>query len=759
MTSGQRKALSQLRRIASASDGAVVLIRSTETTKGNLNILFSIRLGVMERRPGGLRLREREEFVLIVHPEFPFQIPALVVDHDRFATFPHVVWATTICLYQSEIEWNPADGIFGFFDRLKDWLGKAALNDMDPVEGPLEPPHHIMSSSKTPFVIRANSPVAAGETWFGLVQVSRYANRVEVIGWHSDVHSLPANANFALAVVLPKRLPMEFPEKGAQFFVELFKQGFDKLQIIRNLALAALFAEEGQPIHLVLGTPMRRAADGSEKVHFAVWTTTAELSAHLKAVLPETGDNEKIAALRDDIAEIIYKILCDATIAWSRVLEDRSEIVVRRDSGTPAMWLHNKRVLILGCGALGSWIAESVARADARAIWLVDQSIVRPGLLVRQNYRDDDIGENKAHALASRLHEINGHLELYQHNGDAFRFVSDNGFKDFDLVVDCTASRLFQMKLERAWHSFARKTPAMTSFIIDASAKNCIGVIVPHRSPAGLWDAYVQLKRTLCFESRYPDVVEAFYGDRAAAMLFQPEPGCSDPTFAGSFLDVTSLCSAAFNMAVQCIGSDGLPAGLVFCPGRGQGGGVSELISLNQPRDVKVKDYRVRIAPSIFREARAWAKQNERVRSPRHETGGLLWGLWDDAVGIIWVSALSGPPRDSIHNPARFVCGVEGTAEEHNRRMERSHGSCGFIGFWHTHPQMIAEQSITDLKGMSALVATMGQNQRRALMLIFGRSRTRPTAGIYIYESGKVSGESEVVSWKPRQIVIPLSVV
>ena len=552
---------------------------------------------------------------------------------------------------------------------------------------------------------------------------------------------------------------MEFPEKGAQFFAELLKQGFDKKRIVTNLALAAVFTDKGDPIHLILGTPMRRAADGAEKVHFDVWTTSPEVAGYLKDILPEAGDTDKIASLREGIAETIYNLLCEATIAWSRVLEDRSEIIVRRDFRTPATWLHRKRVLILGCGALGSWVAESVARADARAICLVDESIVRPGLLVRQNYRSVDIGESKTRALADRLTEVNGYVELSQFEGDAFRFITESGFKDFDVVVDCTASRLFHMKLERSWHSFGRRTPLMMSFIIDASAQHCLGVIVARNSPTGLWDAYMQLKRQLCAASKYPDIVEAFYGDRAARDLFQPEPGCSDPTFSGSSLDVTSLSSSSFNMALQHVDSTKLPVGLVLSPGHREAGAVSDLTPLRRLRDVKVRDYRVRIDPSIFREARAWVKQNARIRSPQHETGGLLWGLWDDAVSIIWISALSGPPRDSTHDPSGFVCGVEGTAAEHRERVERTQGSCSFIGFWHTHPRMIAELSMVDVAGMSTLVAGMGLNQRHAIMLIFGRAGTRPTAGIYIYESTETTERGEVVGWKPRQIIIPFAVV
>ena len=125
MTPGQRKALSQLRRIESASSGGFEILAECETSKGNVNVALSIRVGAIEQRAGGLRLREREEFVVIIKPDFPFSIPGLVVSHDRFAQFPHVVWTKTICLYQSgETEWNPADGLFGFLIDSRNFWAK-----------------------------------------------------------------------------------------------------------------------------------------------------------------------------------------------------------------------------------------------------------------------------------------------------------------------------------------------------------------------------------------------------------------------------------------------------------------------------------------------------------------------------------------------------------------------------------------------------------------------------------------------------------
>ena len=53
-----------------------------------------------------------------------------------------------------------------------------------------------------------------------------------------------------------------------------------------------------------------------------------------------------------------------------RVLENRPEITRRRDEGSPPAWLAGKRVLVLGCGALGAPAAEACVRAGAAALHL-----------------------------------------------------------------------------------------------------------------------------------------------------------------------------------------------------------------------------------------------------------------------------------------------------------------------------------------------------------------------------------------------------
>src|SRR5262249_36487087 len=70
-----------------------------------------------------------------------------------------------------------------------------------------------------------------------------------------------------------------------------------------------------------------------------------------------------------------------ATISWCEVREERPEIVIPRDRGSPLAWWRGRRVTILGCGAIGSIVAMLIARAGATRIRLYDSRLVAPGVL------------------------------------------------------------------------------------------------------------------------------------------------------------------------------------------------------------------------------------------------------------------------------------------------------------------------------------------------------------------------------------------
>ena len=762
MTSGQQRAIRELERLSATGQDGFELVHTPIIKDERLVATIGLRLGLIESREGGLDLREREEFILFVPPGYPFDRPVLQVAHTRFAGFPHVIWAKTICLYQSSIEWNPSDGLYGYFDRLNGWLGKAAINDMDPLEGPLEPPHHITDFTQNPFIIRANAPCAVGDSWIGLALLEKHPNRTDLVGWNDLSGEWPKTRQFAFAVVLPKALPMEFPSNGAALFQEIEKAGMKRENILNNLGIAALLSPEGEPMHLVLGLPMRRAVDGSPRQHIAVWTADAEITNALRKILPQTSDKESIRNLRRELRDSLAVVFEQSNIKWCQVFEDRSEVVVRRDSGSPVAWFAEKKVLVLGCGALGSWLAEIVARAKPSIIHLVDNTVVKPGILVRQNFDLTDVGVNKANALARRLRSIVDGCTIIAYDREAHSFLIRDAerLKGYDVVLDCTASSIFQMKVERDWADLAGYIPPVISLVIDGQAKHSLCVVIGTHSKGGIWDAYLSLKNWLCIEGNRTAITKAFYSERAREMMFQPEPGCSDPTFTGSTADIISLASGTLNTAVSKLQVGELGLGIaVSAPETIGSSSAPASVELPQFYNTVAGNYRIRIEASSFTQARAWVKQNNRLRSPNHETGGLLWGHWDDAVQVIWTFALSGPPPDSQHSPGHFICGVEGTLEEHKRRVAQTYGACGFIGHWHTHPELPPDQSGTDMTNMAALVSSIGQNQKRSMMIIFGRTGSGPTAGVYVYESKSLVNNTDFISVGMSQFTLRNPVV
>jgi hypothetical protein len=75
-----------------------------------------------------------------------------------------------------------------------------------------------------------------------------------------------------------------------------------------------------------------------------------------------------------------------------------------------------KRIVLWGCGGLGSWIGEFLVRAGVGQIVLSDPADAIGGLLVRQNYEELDVGDGKAPSLneAGKMVKQDADLEPFR---------------------------------------------------------------------------------------------------------------------------------------------------------------------------------------------------------------------------------------------------------------------------------------------------------------------------------------------------------
>jgi molybdopterin-synthase adenylyltransferase len=148
------------------------------------------------------------------------------------------------------------------------------------------------------------------------------------------------------------------------------------------------------------------------------------------------------------------------------------------------------RVCIVGCGALGSFQAEGLARAGVRELRLIDRDYVEFSNLQRQWLYDESDAQSetpKAVAAARRLHQINRHVQIEPLVADLTPSNAEELLADFDLILDGTDN--FEARYLINDISVKRQIPW-----VYGAAIGSYGIVMP------VWPA-----KGPCFACVYPD--------------------------------------------------------------------------------------------------------------------------------------------------------------------------------------------------------------------------------------------------------------
>src|SRR5687767_4534046 len=97
------------------------------------------------------------------------------------------------------------------------------------------------------------------------------------------------------------------------------------------------------------------------------------------------------------------------------------------------------RVLLVGCGALGAWHAEMLARAGAGKLRIVDRDFVEYTNLQRQTlFKESDAHDRtpKAAAAKYRIAEINSEIEVEAIVADVNNSNIESLIDSCDVVID-----------------------------------------------------------------------------------------------------------------------------------------------------------------------------------------------------------------------------------------------------------------------------------------------------------------------------------
>jgi molybdopterin/thiamine biosynthesis adenylyltransferase len=228
--------------------------------------------------------------------------------------------------------------------------------------------------------------------------------------------------------------------------------------------------------------------------------------------------------------------------------------------------LEEKRVTIIGIGALGSPLTDLLAKAGVGNLSLLDYDIYALGNRVRHQLDLVNLGESKARAMASRVSRVNPWTSVDVceirvgaaiHGSEAARQqeVHDVLLEDFasrDLLVNTTANVVTGHFGSRMAH--AAGTPILHAWV-----------------SAGAWGGRILLQRpgdsgcTECLalhqkpETAREGVEVPKVADDPEVQEVQ-ERGCADATFTGPGFELAAAAAAAARVAVQSLlEGDGYP--------------------------------------------------------------------------------------------------------------------------------------------------------------------------------------------------------
>ena len=96
------------------------------------------------------------------------------------------------------------------------------------------------------------------------------------------------------------------------------------------------------------------------------------------------------------------------------------------------------KYIIVGCGGVGSIIAELLVRSGCEQLVLVDLDTIEESNLGRQNFEEEDILEQKTIALRKRLERISRRVMVEINSEYVSAKNCDSVCSKGDIIIDCT---------------------------------------------------------------------------------------------------------------------------------------------------------------------------------------------------------------------------------------------------------------------------------------------------------------------------------
>ncbi len=417
-----------------------------------------------------------------------------------------------------------------------------------------------------------------------------------------------------------------------------------------------------------------------------------------------------------DFDDYKQSLLQNYTIEAIRHEYFTDEYYHRRNAGRVERGLlKSKKISIIGCGAIGSEVADSICKAGVEAIVLVDRKLMRPHNPIRHVLGLGTSGSPKSMGLWMDLSFHNPFVSITPVLADIFNKDIDeylpDGFVGFSSIADDNTE---------AYLNEQAVSLGKTIFYCRALRGGKAGRIfrvVPHKDAC---------KHCLAiYYERDRDIFPAIDEDPDLPAITNE---CNDPVRPASAADLKLLSAIASRVVLDWLQGKSLEHNhwiwttdnLNILPLKNDECG--RLHAYNIPPHPECPVCQELSLKEIYVDKAAYEfMQKESKASDSIETGGVLIGQFSPP-GRFVVRRATGPGPKAFRTPTLLRRDVEYCQAEIDRAAEEMGLNGQYIGEWHYHTSGCNSPSGVDIKSLKEIAEDDKYLTENPLMIIFSQT-------------------------------------
>lgn len=351
--------------------------------------------------------------------------------------------------------------------------------------------------------------------------------------------------------------------------------------------------------------------------------------------------------------------------------------------------LRYKKILVLGCGAVGSKLIFHLYRSGVIHLTICDKDALLPHNLCRHALLSSHSFKNKAIAVKEALEKmyiLSCPVETFTE--DITNWLPSVNFSEYDLIIDCTASASVSRCLSRICDQI--NTPIVKIALSDSGY---IGLVyVNYNRQSSLDDYYMQLLREADNDDDIKDWIKK--EKRYNYDYVRIGEGCHSNTMKLNDDVVSAHVALASNIIRHLF------------EGRKENTAYLSFVNFDYEGSMFTCDYHIpdyeriicsnenqweiRIPSDLLREIRVAAKHGG-----KNETGGYLMGYIEEKYHRIYI-LYTYIPKDSVKHTNRIQLSTKGWKGFERNISDVTAGSVCYLGDWHSHTQSDLTPSTID---------------------------------------------------------------